>query len=80
MKPRPPTRADKRHLEELLELINDAYVDGKPVIRALEAIQMRRWEIEGGFESRLIKAKRRAAVAEARVAELEAAIVKHVEL
>lgn len=79
MKPPKPTRADKHHYEELVETINEAYVDGKPMSRVLELITLRRWQVQEAYEGRMFKAKRRAKIAEARAEELESGVTRYLD-
>lgn len=54
-----PTKADRRFFEELMDALNDAYLEGKPMTRALELVTIQRHINEGAYYERYIKARRR---------------------
>lgn len=79
MKPLKPTKADRYHFEELIDLVNAAYLDGKPVTAALECIMLRRFKIQAGYFDRVLKAKLRAEAAEAEIARLRSELAAAVQ-
>ena len=83
MKQIKPTRADKEHYENVVDALNDAYIDGKPASIALQLIADRRWFVEmrakDRLEDRLVEMKRRALKAEEQLAELEKRVADYVQ-
>lgn len=55
MKPFKPTRADKAHYEDLIEALNDAYLEGKSHVDVLQLIAIRRLQIEESSETRMYR-------------------------